>query len=58
MAKIATKLTASKQRQDQPTTRRNLKEEIRAKAYSLWQERGKPYGDDLNDWFAAERELT
>jgi hypothetical protein len=27
------------------------------RAYALWEARGRPIGDDLHDWFAAEREL-
>ncbi|MBX9772291.1 MAG: DUF2934 domain-containing protein [Candidatus Obscuribacterales bacterium] len=58
MAKIASKSIANKRAQQQTTTRRNIQEEIRAKAYGLWLKRGKPLGDALKDWLAAERELT
>jgi hypothetical protein len=26
-------------------------------AYSLWESRGRPFGDDWTDWFAAEAQL-
>ncbi|MBX9771447.1 MAG: DUF2934 domain-containing protein [Candidatus Obscuribacterales bacterium] len=57
MAKIASKSSASKQKQAQPTARQNIQREIQARAYSLWQQRGRPHGDELSDWFTAEREL-
>jgi DUF2934 family protein len=30
---------------------------ISARAYELWQERGRPIGSDQEDWFRAEQEL-
>lgn len=33
-------------------------EQIAARAYELYHERGREDGHDLADWFAAERELT
>jgi hypothetical protein len=32
-------------------------EQIRARAYSLWEEAGRPSGDGVQFWLAAEREL-
>jgi len=32
-------------------------EEISARAYELWQERGCPEGSPEVDWFAAEKEI-
>jgi hypothetical protein len=32
-------------------------EEIALRAYQLWEERGKPYGSDEEDWHLAERQL-
>lgn len=32
-------------------------EDIAARAYELWQQRGCPEGDPETDWFAAETEL-
>lgn len=29
-------------------------ERIAKKAYELWEQRGRPDGDDLRDWFEAE----
>lgn len=34
-----------------------LHERIARRAYELWEERGRPEGDDWRDWFDAEREL-
>jgi hypothetical protein len=34
------------------------REEIEQRAYEIYLERGEQEGDDLNDWYAAERELT
>ena len=34
------------------------REEIEQRAYEIYLERGEREGDDLNDWYAAERELT
>jgi hypothetical protein len=34
------------------------KEQIERRAYDLYLERGGEHGNDLKDWFAAERELT
>jgi Protein of unknown function (DUF2934) len=31
--------------------------QIAARAYELWQERGRPIGSDQEDWLQAEREL-
>jgi hypothetical protein len=33
-------------------------EEIRARAYALWEQAGRPEGDGLPFWLQAERELT
>jgi hypothetical protein len=38
---------------------RNVKhEEIERRAYEIYQQRGGGDGRDLDDWFAAEQELT
>ena len=34
------------------------KQAIRALAYRLWEERGRPEGRAEDDWFAAERQLS
>jgi hypothetical protein len=34
------------------------RDEIEQRAYEIYLERGEQEGDDLNDWYAAERELT
>ena len=35
-----------------------LEDQIRARAYELYEERGKEDGNDLDDWLRAEAELT
>jgi len=39
-------------------TDRNLEEEIRRRAYALYEQRGREDGHDLDDWLHAEAELT
>ncbi len=36
----------------------NLEDRIRARAYELYEERGKEDGYDLDDWLRAEAEVT
>ena len=36
----------------------NLEEEIRRRAYELYEERGREHGHDLDDWVRAEAEIT
>ncbi|MGA8438810.1 MAG: DUF2934 domain-containing protein [Candidatus Sulfotelmatobacter sp.] len=36
----------------------NLEDEIRRRAYELYQERGAGSGSEAEDWLAAEREVT
>jgi hypothetical protein len=36
----------------------NLEEEIRRRAYELYEERGREHGHDLDDWVRAEAEVT
>lgn len=33
-------------------------EQIRERAYQLWQQRGEPEGSDADHWLQAEREIT
>ncbi len=35
-----------------------LEEKIRLRAYTFYEERGKEYGHDVDDWLRAEAELT
>ena len=35
----------------------NLEEEIRRRAYELYEERGREDGHDLDDWLRAEAEI-
>jgi hypothetical protein len=35
-----------------------LEEDIRCRAYALYEERGREDGYDINDWLRAEAELT
>ena len=34
-----------------------LQEEIRHRAYQIWEERGRPEGEALHDWLRAEQEI-
>jgi hypothetical protein len=36
----------------------NLEEEIRRRAYELWEEHGRESGRDEEFWFSAEREVV
>ena len=36
----------------------NLEEEIRRRAYELYEERGHEDGHDIDDWLRAEAEVT
>lgn len=36
----------------------NLDENIRSRAYELYEERGREEGHDLDDWLRAEEEVT
>jgi len=36
----------------------NLEQEIRRRAYALYEERGRQDGHDLDDWVRAEAELS
>jgi len=33
------------------------KEKIRVRAHQLWEESGRPHGQDLEHWFQAEKEM-
>jgi len=37
-------------------TRASLEDEIRSRAFALYQERGEEQGHDVNDWLRAEAE--
>lgn len=37
---------------------RIIEEQIRARAYALFEERGREEGHDWEDWFRAEEEIT
>lgn len=41
-----------------PTTRFNLEEQIRIRAFELYEERGREDGHDLEDWLRAEAEVA
>ena len=36
----------------------NLLEQIRERAYAIWERKGKPEGQELEHWLLAEQELT
>ena len=40
------------------TFTRDLQDEIRARAYELYEQRGREDGHDLDDWLQAESEVT
>ena len=40
------------------TVEDNLEEQIRARAYKLYEARGREEGHDLEDWLEAEAEIT
>jgi hypothetical protein len=42
---------ARSMRLDSPNVMRRIAE----KAYALWEQRGRPHGNDLQDWLEAER---
>jgi hypothetical protein len=35
-----------------------LQDQIRARAYQLYEQRGRDHGHDLDDWFQAEAEFS
>jgi len=39
------------------SAKRFLEDEIRRRAYELYEERGRENGDELDDWLRAETEL-
>lgn len=40
------------------TTTRNLEEQIRYRAYELYENRGREDGHDVEDWLQAEAEVS
>ena len=36
----------------------NIEEEIRSRAYELYEERGREHGHDVDDWVRAEAEVN
>lgn len=40
------------------TTARNLEEQIRCRAYELYENRGREDGHDVEDWLQAEAEVA
>jgi DUF2934 family protein len=55
--KLAVKSPTSTSRNQDPSNGPSLKE-IRLRAYEIYVERGWTDGEDLGDWFQAEKELT
>ena len=41
-----------------PVDPKVLEDQIRARAYELYEERGKEEGNDVDDWLRAEAEIT
>lgn len=56
--KKAAKSPARKSRNQGPSSARPSVEEIRLRAYEIFVERGQADGQDLDDWYQAEKELT
>ena len=56
MSKHATPATEITQQITGPTT--EIKEQIRIRAYDLYEQRGGEHGHDFDDWLQAELELT
>jgi len=54
-AQTATK-SSSSVRQEKPTP--SLEDEIRRRAYALYEQRGRKDGHDVVDWIRAEEEIT
>jgi hypothetical protein len=42
---------------DEPTVLIPIKQQIRQRAYELYEQRGRTDGHDLDDWLQAEREI-
>ena len=51
-------LPTSNQSQAQLADPAGLQEQIRSRAYEIYQERNRTEGHDLDDWLQAEAELT
>ncbi len=54
MAAIPSKASASVQHES-PV--RNIEDEIRRRAYELYEQRGREDGHDVEDWLRAEKEI-
>ena len=39
------------------STRSGSEDQVRRRAYELWEQRGRQHGRDADDWFRAESEL-
>jgi hypothetical protein len=59
-SKKSTRNTA-KNKETRPATGTSVSKaghgQIAERAYQIWQENGRPMGQDLNDWLQAEREI-
>lgn len=56
MAKQRTPAPEEPSQTTQPTF--ELQDQIRLRAYELYEQRGREHGHELDDWLRAERELT
>jgi len=54
-ARISSKPPALAQQQEHPSP--NIENEIRQRAYELYEQRGRQDGHDVEDWFRAEQEI-
>jgi hypothetical protein len=56
--KVAVKSPASTSGNQDPRPTGPSLEEVRLRAYEIYVERGRTDGQDLEDWFQAEKDLT
>ncbi|MGA1999680.1 MAG: DUF2934 domain-containing protein [Terriglobales bacterium] len=56
--KITMKKFASQGKTVSTVDPQTIEEQIRARAYELFEERGREEGHDWGDWFRAEEEIT
>ena len=56
--KATSKTPATSSGKQDPRSTGPTEEQIRLRAYELYVERGRAEGQDIEDWFQAEKELT
>ncbi len=53
--RISSELSNPIQKESSPFVNEQIQEKVKEKAYSLFEKRGYSHGQDLNDWFQAEK---